>query len=70
LPQGRVSSYWKEESVKTYVVMRMPRSKTWGVYEISTGYYRLVEGGFFSKAVAEKCRDLYESGEAGGEAAW
>jgi hypothetical protein len=38
--------------MKHYMVYRMPRSTTFGVYETSTGYNRLVEGGFFSRLAA------------------
>ena len=53
---------------KRYTVLRMPGSRTWGVYETSTGYNRLVEGGFFSKDAALDCaatwRRDYEMGRA------
>lgn len=39
--------------MKTYMVYLQPGLRTWGVYETSTGYNRLVEGGFFTKAIAE-----------------
>jgi hypothetical protein len=34
------------------VVLRQPGSRQWGVYETSSGYNRLLEGGFFSKDAA------------------
>ena len=43
-----------------YIVYREPQRATWGVYETSTGYNRLVEGGFFSKAAAEQARDRWQ----------
>jgi hypothetical protein len=35
------------------MVYKMPFAKVWGVYETSTGYNRLVAGGFSSRVAAE-----------------
>jgi hypothetical protein len=45
---------------KTYLVYRQPQSRQWGVYETSTGYNRLVEGGFFSRSVADAAREWWK----------
>lgn len=59
----------------TYLVFKMPNSRTWGIYEVSTGYSvgrrldvlirehgRLVEGGFFSKAAALEAAAEWKAG--------
>ena len=48
--------------MKRYTVLKTPGKRTWGVYETSTGYNRLVEGGFFTRDAALAARDLWTRG--------
>lgn len=51
--------------MKHYMVFKTPGSKTWGVYETSTGYNKLVEGGFFSKDAAVEAAEEWKKGGNG-----
>lgn len=46
-----------------YVVYKMPNSRTWGVFEVTSG--KLVEGGFFSKTAAEAAAREWNAGRNG-----
>ena len=53
----------EDREMKHYMVFRQPGSRQWGVYETSTGYNRLVEGGFFSRLAADAaCREWQNRG--------